>query len=629
MIKANGEAPAAGSGGRRRIPSPSSYGCLVMKRLIVAVVLVWCGGAAYGQYGRAVLLNEQTAARFGLTRAWHAQIALDPARGRVRTMSQYVSSTRTQTVYHVVSPLGNYSFLETTLNQFGHPIGPMGAVEQAARKIVEICEQLQTQPPAGVPIDKDAVDAAHQAAQQVLQNIEDFRQEQYKAEKPQEPDIDKLATPLFRRAAAAPDALPKLEQLVVPEVTLFVSTDLGVIHVLDGLTGRTQWTMQLGEPGHPNMTPVANENVVAVVSGVRLYILDRATGRIMWEKKLEQVPGASPVLNDDFVFVPTLSGRLEAYRLFRIEDDPIRRTRYVPGTGRAMVQPVATPFSVAWATDRGFFYVADGIQLSVRYRLETGRDITVAPAYVPSKNLLLVGSIDGYLYCIQEYSGEIFWRFSAGEPIVQKPVVVDDVVYIVTDTGGMFQISLENGADQWWTTGVRKFLAASEQRVYCEDRSGNIAILDRKSGGLVGNIPAMHLDFKFTNMQTDRLFVGTTRGTLMCLHEAQRDWPLFHWQIEPQQRKAQGKEVAAAGEAPTAPAEPPATTNPFGGAADPFGGSKPAADPFGGDKPAADPFGGGAPATDPFGGGKPAGDPFGGTTDPFGGATDPFGGTKP
>jgi hypothetical protein len=191
---------------------------------------------------------------------------------------------------------------------------------------------------------------------------------------------------------------------------------------------------------------------------------------------------------------------------------------------------------------------------------------------------------------------------------------------------------------------VKRFVSASQDKIYCISDAGELLVVDQETGGRIGAIPARGFDLEFINWRTDRLYLGTKFGVIQCLHDVEQEWPLVHvagesLTDEPPPDVVQGPGEVAAGGAP--PDE-----DPFAGAgeADPFaGGGAAEEDPFaGGGGMEEDPFGGGGGAEeDPFGGGGGAEeDPFGGggggaEEDPFGGGggagdggadEDPFGG---
>jgi len=394
--------------------------------------------------------------------------------------------------------------------------------------------------------------------------------------------------------------------------TLFVQTDRAMIEAIDAESGRRRWVEQVGSPLHPSMQPAANDKYVAVVNGSHLYVLDRVTGLVRWDKQLPTSPGAGSALTPLRVYVPLITGQVVSYRL----DKPKSPPWMYWSAGRAMVQPIAAGKSVVWPTHRGHVYFAQIVDAaarsgnpSIRFRLETGDEITSQPSY--HDGYFYVSSQDGYVYAVDSERQQQAWRFSAGAPCHETPVVIGDSVYACADRAGMYSLDAKSGQQQWWTPEVARFLAASHKYVYGTDKINRLLILDAATGARRGMLRIPGASLFYVNTETDRIYIGTEHGLLQCLHEAELTEPLVHAEVPP------------AKEEPVEPAEKPTETEPdqpAPPAENPFA-EPPAENPFavgGGDAPPAEnPFGGGeaAPADDPFGaaGGDdapPADDPF-------------------
>src|SRR3990172_12905972 len=67
---------------------------------------------------------------------------------------------------------------------------------------------------------------------------------------------------------------------------LFVLTDSGVLQRIDTETGRTHWTVRIGNPDYPSLGPAVNQDSVALVNGSTLYVLDRKDGRGHLERQV-------------------------------------------------------------------------------------------------------------------------------------------------------------------------------------------------------------------------------------------------------------------------------------------------------------------------------------------------------
>jgi len=137
-------------------------------------------------------------------------------------------------------------------------------------------------------------------------------------------------------------------------------------------------------------------------------------------------------------------------------------------------------------------------------------------------------SIDGYVYCLHERSGEMLWRFSTGHAMSERPIVHKEHAYVFTAKGSMFKISVETGEEVWRVEGIKRCISSSEERLYCVNRSGQILIVDPKSGGTMARMSTELADFKVFNTSTDRIYIGTKTGQLQCLREVQNKWPVLH-----------------------------------------------------------------------------------------------------
>jgi hypothetical protein len=480
------------------------------------------GGLNWGQHGLprqrggASLVTPRDAQRNGLVRKWFTAMEVDRAHGEVAYINQGVSYARGYLVFDVEAAGKRVkSYSEREINTFGEMIG-----EEEAR----------------------------------------LRAEKYAAE----------------YAAAFPEAKDSVTVVKrkIPEVTLFASTMAGMVHAIDGETGRTRWSAQYGKLGHPTLSVASNDEVVAVINGMRLYVANRDDGKLIFEKLLNGVPGAGAALSDEMVFVPTLSGFVEAYQL----KDPDETTVTLYNTaGKIEVRPTVSSSTVSWPTSDGKVYTANANTVGIRTRRELGDNIQ-APTVVHPPNLLFAAAADGFVECLDELRLTPIWRFSTGEAVLHPLVIAGGDLYIVTESGGMYRVDPKTGNEYWWSPGVTQFISASQERVYCADEFGRLSILDRSTGGQLGLLPTQAADVKLINPHTDRIFLGSRTGLLQCLHESALDRPLVHFP-EPK-KKPPPPPVVKPGARPSTPAATPEDTEetPFGGAeedgaadVDPFG----------------------------------------------------------
>ncbi|MDX1946563.1 MAG: PQQ-binding-like beta-propeller repeat protein [Pirellulaceae bacterium] len=503
------------------------------RALIAGLLIVAAAGSAFAQVSSSGVIDADAARQMGMERLWFTQVGLDRGKGRLAGVYQHVSATQAHTVLEILHEGKRYVFSERERDAFGQPIGVEGARVKANELAAKIKGEAET---AGV---KDA-------------------------------------------------PLPRIDTYVVPQITIYVSSQRGMVHAIDGETGRTLWAATVGKPLHTTSAPAASDTHVAVVNGSMLYVMRVEDGSVEWSRQVVGAPSAGPAISEEFVWVPMIGGQVEAYDVHKHK----RPAAVYRSFGLPLVQPVVSLNSVAWPTDEGNLYVGFAHVQGMRFRVEAKDAINSAPAFL-APNKVFATSLDGYVYCVHEEKGHVLWRFTTGEPISHSPVALGDTVYAITDRGNMYAISVADAQERWVTAGIKKYLAGNDNRLYCVDTGGNLTVLDTKSGSRIGSLATSSLDLPILNVQTDRILIGNSQGMIQCLRDSAVYWPVVHYLTEPKKKSTQpAKPGPAFGPAPM-PAGPPAGPDPFAApppaAVDPF--AAPAAPPAAAPPPAAvDPF---------------------------------------
>lgn len=510
---------------------------------LLAIVLgaaPWLPSAAQAQSGHGLISSEQLAP-YGLERMWFTQAEMNRGTSRLAGLSQFVSAVNNYTVFEFEFDGRMHVVSEFEKNAFNVAIGVEGAKAKAAERLA----QLQL-----------------------------------------------FWTDSGRKG---PPPAPRIEQKVVPNVTLVATSDRGAVHCIDGETGKTRWAVGVGTPASPTTPAAVTDKFVAVVNGTTVYLLQAETGQLEWSRDLAGPTIGGPVASEEFVFVPRINGALETINIAK----PKLRLQAYKSYGRVLTQPAISFGSIAWATDAGHLVVGLAKEQVIRFRVEAKDAITSKPAFHPSGKIYAT-SLDGYIYCVNEVTGQLIWRFSTGEAISQSPLPVGDNLYVATNDGNLYAISAAQGEEKFIVSGVKALVSASDQRIYGIDLTGALVIIDAASGARVGAIPIQGLDFPVLNMLSDRILLGKSTGSLQCIRESRLRWPQAHEFLDT------SKKPVRPAAAPPGNAPRPNQVDPFAPAgADPFApapGAAPAPaadnDPFGA-APAA-PAPKPAAAADPF-----------------------------
>ncbi len=383
----------------------------------------------------------------------------------------------------------------------------------------------------------------------------------------------------------------EVQQRVVAHMVLYVLTDAALLQAIDAETGKTLWRAEVGDPREVSIGPAVSDDFVAIINGLKLRIFDAESGRRLWTKTLDNVPIVSPLIVDRVVFVPTASGRVVSYLI----DNPMKDRPHLPSFGRIYTPATRMGSRMIWSTNEGYLNIASAISKNVEYYIETDDVVANSPVFVPP-NTVLYATKHGTLYSMDPSPPRIRWRYPTGDWTHQQPIPIGGRVYYITDILGLHAIDLKTGKALWNTRQIGRFVAATDRHVYVLDRAKRMVVLNAENGNRLAVFHTEELDLTFTNIYTDRIFIGTKRGLLQCVHEIANEWPVMHWggeETAESEQAAQGDKAAKPAEQPKEPADPfaaPADEDPFGAPMkkddgaddDPFGAPKKDDDnPFG------------------------------------------------
>ena len=95
----------------------------------------------------------------------------------------------------------------------------------------------------------------------------------------------------------------------------------------------------------------------------------------------------------------------------------------------------------------------------VKWTFKTGGPIVASPAV--ADGVVYIGSMDGYLYAVDQSTGKERWKFKSSMAIASSPAVAGGTLYFVSSRGGLAAIDIANGKLKWLlpTESERKFEA--------------------------------------------------------------------------------------------------------------------------------------------------------------------------
>ena len=395
------------------------------------------------------------------------------------------------------------------------------------------------------------------------------------------PGVDVVAVPplikLWEAQAILNVKRDKVAYIENDEDVVIVQSTGGIVTTLNAETGRQMWTVQVGRTDEVAMPASSNAAIVMIVAGPTLYALDKFSGKELFSYRLPSHPSAGPVITEGSFFIPLSDNSLATCSLKTLQHLERYQTlppgvpqaiawRYVTGEGIRHV-PVAGSNRVAVVSDRGNIYAVDisGIhagKLQFEFLMQSP---TTAPLTLVNREqeYLLAAAANHRLFCIDmNKNGKMLWTYPLGHRVSEPITVIGDDVYIVGDEGELMGLGLKSGLPietvdqrQFAFTDVKMLVSVTNKAVYVIDSAGRLVTVNRRTGKVAAESHYPGLDVPLHNSVTDRVYLSSTSGRVVCMKESDIDFPIYHQNPERSPIMPEVAKPAAAGAAAEPAAE--------------------------------------------------------------------------
>lgn len=361
----------------------------------------------------------------------------------------------------------------------------------------------------------------------------------------------------------------RITHVTLQDDTLFITTDSGRLHVIDGKTGATLWSRLLGPAEFETFEPAANSKIVAAIHGTSLFFLDRFNGKILLETALQAPPGAGPQVSERFVYVPILTGKIFVYPIKKfVEEDSTEKLSYenleslrnnpklsaeikmkaakllendkveeyvyapilpneiqsCPALGHPLVQPVLTSQSLSedyfgWVSDKGWMLIGRTRFKDDTHALKLLYKISLAPELLFINNSHL-----NKVYV--DYQNDMNYRPTYNPKdqsevnMRKKPAGRGGMLLVGAQTGFIFAVNDISGDVDWQYCagdGVIDPIGLTEAHCYATTYSGKFYCVELKTGSEVWHTERVR---QFIAASAARIYILDLYGNLAALDKA-------------------------------------------------------------------------------------------------------------
>ena len=327
-----------------------------------------------------------------------------------------------------------------------------------------------------------------------------------------------------------------IQELYVDEDNVYAVSRQGLVTAFDAETGQRLYATLLGSAAERAEGIATNSTMLLAPVGMELIAIDKFSGVEMFRLRLDGQPSTGPGVDDERVYVGTVDGSVYAYDLRRIRElfndgrlpefSHVARDWRFQGFGEITAPPVSTGRELNFATGRGVMYGLIASDRKLIYQFMTEGQI-VAPV-TRTEGRVLIPSTDLNVYSINDATGQLQWTFPTGTPVVVAPQYVAGRVYVVPERRGLHAVDVETGKLVWRQPSSGAVLSATPTSVYTSALGGRLLRLDHATGEITGELAMAKFTVRIGNERTDRLYLATPSGLLVCLKETGRDFPSYY-----------------------------------------------------------------------------------------------------
>jgi outer membrane protein assembly factor BamB len=275
---------------------------------------------------------------------------------------------------------------------------------------------------------------------------------------------------------------------IVDGDSVYIGTYSGKVYALSIADGEDIWVYpREGYIGAIVGSPViAGGTIYITSSDGKVYALATTNGKREWEtdSPLADKLWTSPTVVGDTLYVSTFDGHIYA---LSVETGELLDWSFESQAGFASSPVIYNDTIFLGSFDRHLYAVKTGSDVPMwKFPQEKTAGNWFWASPIVNEGIVYAGCLDGKLYAIEAETGGKLWEFDAGDPIVSSPVLMDNLLIVVDESGTVYVFDLiaelgdeavplkaiSIGAD------VRSSFCAQEGLVYIRGEDNWIYVVD-------------------------------------------------------------------------------------------------------------------------------------------------------
>lgn len=239
----------------------------------------------------------------------------------------------------------------------------------------------------------------------------------------------------------------------VDESGIYVGSDAGWFYALDH-SCKVRWKYFATDSLRGiHSTAALDQNTVYFGTYVGdLIALDKLNGAVRWIAKVGGTIGASPALDDNFIFVAvetTVHPNGYLVKLDKRTGAAVWKTHPLGEQSHSSPSIDRQSQTVLLGVNNGMFYAFDSVSGELKWFFRTKGPIKSSPSI--SETNVYFTSWDKYIYALDRSTGKEKWRFKLPQRSQSSPTVFKGAVYVSAGDGAVYKFSEKDGSLVWKT----------------------------------------------------------------------------------------------------------------------------------------------------------------------------------
>jgi len=321
----------------------------------------------------------------------------------------------------------------------------------------------------------------------------------------------------------APKSLPSSADGLI-----YVGSDMGYVACLTS-AGDERWRFETQGPRGVVHALACGKRVFACASGGFAYCLDAQSGLVQWETRcaigVVTSPASSPNGGVAYFSGSSEEGGGTVVALAAETGSELWRSE-IPARIECSPSFDANGGRVAIGADDGCVYALDALTGEVAWRFRAGDAVKGAVA-TDASGRWFAGAADGRLYALDANSGALHWKKKISHSLYTRPLLCGDMVVSGGDSKRVAALKADSGEVCWVATlrgshtGGATLVAGKWIALGCD--AGTVYLLDRENGFTVWSYNTAGSIRSTPAVAGDRLLTPSSDGRLYCFGYSAED----------------------------------------------------------------------------------------------------------